>query len=91
MTWKTRGILVSIRVRDSLYKRSKCEPDLEIKTQTFNLYKRYRNMIEYDSLLRKSKQNHYSQFFRSYQGNVRKTWEGIRNLINVSKKKNVLP
>ena len=39
------------------------------------------------NLLRLSKNNHYTSFFLENQGNVKKTWDGIRNLINVSKKK----
>ena len=39
------------------------------------------------NLLRVSKNNHYASFFLENQGNVKKTWDGIRNLINVSKKK----
>ena len=39
------------------------------------------------NLLRVSKNNHYTSFFLKNQGNVKKTWDGIRNLINVSKKK----
>ena len=43
------------------------------------------------SLLRKSKKNYYSRYFLEHQSNVKKTWDGIRNLINVSKKKNLSP
>ena len=43
------------------------------------------------SLLRKSKINYYSRYFLEHQSNVKKTWDGIRNLLNVSKKKNVSP
>ena len=41
--------------------------------------------------LRKSKKNYYSPYFLEHQSNVKKTWDGIRNLINVSKKKNLSP
>ena len=43
------------------------------------------------SLLRRSKANYYSSYFIQNQSNVKKTWDGIRNLINVSKKKNSPP
>ena len=89
MPWITRGILVSMRVRDTLYKSWSSEKDLHYKSQIFTLYKRYRNIIV--NLLRKSKGNYYSYFFLQNQSNVRKTWDGVRNLINVSKKKNTSP
>ena len=89
MPWVTRGILVSMRVRDTLYKSWGTEKDLQYKSKIFTLYKRYRNMIV--SLLRRSKGNYYSNFFLQNQSNVKKTWDGIRNLINVSKKKNSSP
>ena len=43
------------------------------------------------NLLRLSKKHYYSSFFEEHQGNVKKTWEGIRTLINVSKKKGASP
>ena len=76
-------------VRDTLYKSWSSEKDPIFKEQIFRLYKRYRNMII--TLLRKSKSNYYSHFFVHYQNNVKKTWDGIRNLINVSRKKNSSP
>ena len=59
--WVTRGILVSMRVRDTLYKSWNREIDIQFKTSIFTLYKRYRNIIV--NLLRRSKQNYYSLFF----------------------------
>ena len=90
MPWITRGILVSMRVRDTLYKSWSSEKDYHYKSQIFTLYKPYRNIIV--NLLRKSKGNYYSYFFLQNQSYVRKTWlDGVRNLINVSKKKNISP
>ena len=88
MPWITRGILVSMRVRDTLYKSWSSEKDLQYKSQILTLYKRYRNIIV--NLLRKSKGNYYSYFFLQNQSTVRKTWDGVRNL-NVSKRKNTSP
>ena len=75
-----------MRVRDTLYKTWSSEKELQYKIQIFTIYKRYRNMIV--SLFRRSKGNYYSLFFLQNQSIVKKTWEGMRNLINVSKKKN---
>ena len=89
MPWVTRGILKSMCVRDDLCNRRNKEKDPDIKSQFTVLFKRYRNTIV--TLLRRSKQNYYSTYFLQNQSNVKKTWDGIRNLINVSKKKNYTP
>ena len=70
MPWITLWLLVSMRVRDTLYKCWRGEKDFEFKCQIFTLYnKRYRNMIV--SLLRKSKGNYYSLFLQN-QSDVKK-------------------
>ena len=78
-----------MRVTDTLHKSWGSEKDIHYKSQIFTLYKRYHNTIV--SLLRKSKANYFSHFFLQHQSNAKKTWDGIRNLINVSKKKNPPP
>ena len=39
------------------------------------------------SLIRKNKKKHFSNYFTMYNSNIKKTWEGIRELVNVNKKK----
>ena len=75
MPWVTRGILVSMRVRDTLYKSWNREKDIKFKTSIFTLYKCYRNMIV--NLLRRSKHYYYSLFFLKNQSNIKKTCDGI--------------
>ena len=41
--------------------------------------------------MKQSKKNHYSAYFLNNYNNTKKTWDGIRQLINVSKKKSNLP
>ena len=71
-----------MKVRDKLYKEFVLKKDHAIQTR----YKPYRNMII--TLMRKGRKNHYADFFAEHQANIKKTWEGIRGLINISKKKN---
>ena len=85
--WITQGLLISMSVRDKLYKRRALEKDEQVKNDTSVLYKRYRNLIV--SLLKRSKQNYYEFFFIQNQSNAKKTWDGIRSLINVSKRKSL--
>ena len=48
------------------------------------IYKTKRNLVT--SQLRKAKQAFYNAFFEENKNNIKETWKGIRNLINVSKK-----
>ena len=48
------------------------------------MYKIKRNIIT--NLIRSSKKIFYQNYFQLHQSNAKKTWEGIRNVLNVSKK-----
>ena len=82
--WLTMGILKSISARDLLHKKFLREKNLVKKNSLFSLYKIKRNMIT--NLIRSSKKNFYQNYFQEHQSNAKKTWEGIRNVLNVSKK-----
>ena len=82
--WLTMGILKSIGGRDSLHKKFLKEKNLDKKATLFSLYKIKRNIIT--DLIRSSKKIFYQNYFQLHQSNAKKTWEGIRNVLNVSKK-----
>ena len=84
--WITLGISVSMKTRDDSYKDFLNENDNNLKTIKYSTYKQKRNMVT--SLIRLSKNKYYSDFFIENQSNIKKTWEGIRGLLNVSKKSN---
>ena len=73
--------------RDSLYKDFIKERDPNKKTRLGSTYKYYRNRIV--TLLRQSKKKYYNDYFEEHKQNMKKTWDGIRNLINVSKKSSI--
>ena len=83
--WITTGILISMKKRDCLYKDMAKETNNHNKVILTNLYKYHRNKIV--SLIRVSKKKYYSDFFEEHNTNIKKTWEGIREILNVSKKK----
>ena len=59
--------------------------DIACFAKSFHLaYKTHRNRVV--SLIRISKKQYYAKFFEEHHSNVKKTWDGIRDLINVSKK-----
>ena len=75
--WITKGIRTSIKVKNKLYASG----------DTAN-YKTYRNKIS--TLTRLSKQQYYSKFFNDNLTNMKKTWEGINNVL-ARKPKNTKP
>ena len=75
--WITKGIRISIKVKNKLYASG----------DTAN-YKIYRNKI--CTLTRLSKQQYYSKFFYDNLTNMKKTWEGINNVF-ARKLKNTKP
>ena len=71
--WITKGIRRSIKIKNSLYYSG------DIKT-----YKMYRNKIL--MLTRISKRNFFHNYFEDNLSNIKKTWEGINNLLGRKRK-----
>ena len=61
--------------------RTKDLTKCKIIEQEFKTYKN--NLLK---LTRASKFNHYNNYFQENRLNLFKTWEGIRNIINITKK-----
>ena len=87
--WITNGILKSIKDRNCTHRHFIKEKDKEKKKEIFKSYKSKRNLIKI--LIRQSKRNYYITFFEEHKADMKKTWEGIRNIVNISKKNRVTP
>ena len=85
--WISQGITASMKKRDHLYKSFLLEKNINKKNDLHIRYKKYRNMII--SLIRKSKRKYYIDFFTEHNSDIKKTWEGIRQLVNINKKKSM--
>ena len=70
--------------RDKLYKDFRSDKISYMRVEKHNAYKAKRNLVT--SNMRKAKKDYFNAFFEENQGNVKETWKGIRNLINISKK-----
>ena len=82
--WISKGILISINRKNKLYsKYIKCKNN-EIKILLFNDYKTLKNQI--NELIRLGKKNHYTNYFNENNNNLRKIWEGIKELVNIKPK-----
>ena len=82
--WLTSGILKSIEIKNRLHKRMCRAKDPLHKEELAIKVKNYRNTIL--KLTRKSKANHFNKYFQDNKLSLFKTWEGIREIINISKK-----
>ncbi len=78
--WMTTDILKLICIRDRLFSRKKREPDNILVRETYN---RVRNRV--NRYIQKAKKDHYKSYFETHSTNIRKTWEGIRKIVNVKK------
>ena len=79
--WITAGILTSIKRRDKLLHKWITAKDPVRKDLIRTEYKTLRNRITY--IINISKKTHYQQFFAENCANIRKTWTGIKNIINI--------
>ena len=82
--WITPDIMPVINERNKLYKEFIEEKSPDSKIYKHNTYKAKRNLVT--SRLRKAKKDYYNTFFEENKNNVKETWKGIMNLINVLKK-----
>ena len=78
--WITVEIRKLMKVRDCLNKRKHNDPANETVA---NAYKRARNRVKNEIL--KSKRKYQKSYFEKHNSDIKKTWEGIRKLVNVKK------
>ena len=79
--WITPGILNSIKRRDMLLRKYINTIEINLKNEIHIEYKALRNKIV--ALIRNSKKNHFRKFFSENANDVRKTWTGIKSIINI--------
>ena len=66
--WITQGIMMSIKIKDNIYKKLLKSKTFEQKERPYNKFKRYRNRI--NILTRNSKANHYQNFLQEHKQNM---------------------
>ena len=67
-------------LRDRLFARRKREPNNETVDQA---YKTARNRVS--RKIEKSKKEYQDAYFAEHQNDIKKTWEGLRKLVNMKK------
>ena len=79
--WLTVGILNSIKRRDKLLGKCIEAKDPVRKELLRTEYKALRNRITY--IINASKKTHYQLYFAENCNNIKKTWSGIKSIINI--------
>ena len=87
--WINHEILEIMNERDNFHKQYIKENDPIRKSIIFRIYKSKRNTVV--KMIRQSRNNYYSEYFERNKNNSKKTWEGIRDVINISKKTHTVP
>ena len=59
------------------------------KNELHNNNKVYRNLIS--TLMKRSKQNYYSEYFESKLTNIKNTWKGIKSIISMRSSSSITP
>ena len=69
-----------ITIRNRAFARKKRQPDNENCKRLYNLF---RNRVNRELI--KSKKNYYTDYFADNVNNIKKTWDGIRKIVNIKK------
>ena len=83
--WVTKGIRVSIAEKNKIYKKY-----LKFRNDYYLFkFRHYRNKLKH--LLLISKKQYYTNYFKSYNHNIKKTWRGIKQIISLKKQSFKVP
>ena len=78
--WLNAEILKMIKIRNKVFNRKKRKPT---NANSKHLYNLLRNCINRD--IKKSKKQYYEQYFTEHVNNIKKTCDGIKNIVNIKK------
>ena len=81
--WLSAEILKMIKVRNKTFERKIRQPGNENCRRLYNLL---RNRVNRE--IKKSKKNYYADYFKEHVKDIKKTWEGIKKIVNLKKNSN---
>ena len=87
--WITNEILAKMKQRDKLFNQLTKLKNNERREVTNLQYKKLRNDIVEQT--KDSKSNFYKHYFEENNKNLRKIWQGIRQIINIKSKQSDIP
>ena len=82
--WINKFLLKMISHRDRLFKKKKEDPLNQHVKHSYNLF-RNRTIRE----IKISRRKHYKEYFEGNLNNMKKTWQGIKQIININNKAGV--
>ena len=82
--WITTGILKSIDEKNKIYRACIKTKNSIKKEKLYELFKAYRNSL--NKITKLSKSNYYYEFFEENKRKLNKVWQGIKEMIDISKK-----
>ena len=80
--WISKELNKMIKTKNKLFNRKKRQPNNENIKILYNLF---RNRVNRELI--KSKKHYYTKYFEENNNNSKKTWEGIRSIINIKNPK----
>ena len=83
--WITKGLLISVRKKNRLYKKMLNAPSTEREMK----YKAYKNKLNH--LIRIAKRTYYNERFENARNDIKQTWKLINEVINNKKKNTSFP
>ena len=87
--WITQGLQNSIKKKNNIYSKFvKCKNKI-MKEFHHNNYKNYRNLLS--TLLKRAKEEYFTNFFNENIKDIKKTWKGIKTLVWMKQKNNDTP
>ena len=78
--WLTPEILKMIKTRNKAFERKKRQPNNE---NCKRIYNEFRNRVNRE--LKRAKKVYYANYFEDNINNIKKTWQGIRKIVNIKK------
>ena len=81
--WMTRGLLKSMKIRNSLFLKMKHETNPEKRNDLQMKYKQYRNTL--NQLIRRAKKIYWENSFKDSERDMKATWQKINKVLNRSK------
>ena len=82
--WLSKGILISCKQKNLLFKTFKQNPTIENEAT----YKTYKNKLTH--IIRQSKKMHFKNKFELYKKDCRKTWNTINEVLKSKNKKHLV-
>ena len=79
--WLDNKLIKMINHRERLFRRKKADPN---NINVLRLYKLFRNRVNRENS--KAKKAYYKKYFEDNLNNIKNTWKGIKNILNLNKK-----